>query len=169
MIGVLVYYVEIFLRFLIKVLDQNGPYINTVQTNLWNVCNSGILPVVIIVVCVFAPAFTCLCRSLEYLSKATYIILVDSLWRGFLTMFYSTVLKHCPMSEKISQYLHQTFTKCCLINIHILIYQMWLQVMEHPLVLLGIFINFWRLIMSESLYLHQTFTDCVSNTDMPKC
>ena len=44
--------------------------------------------------------------------------------------------------------------------------QMWLQVMEHPLILLrflGIFIHYWQPFMSEVLYLHQTFTDCMSN------
>ena len=45
--------------------------------------------------------------------------------------------------------------------------QMWLQVMERPLILLRflvIFIHYyWRVFMTKVLYLYQTFTDCVSN------
>ena len=40
------------------------------------------------------------------------------------------------------------------------------QVMEGPLTLLrfvGIFIHYYRVLVSKELYLHQTFTDCVSN------
>ena len=54
------------------------------------------------------------------------------------------------------EYRHLVTIKC----------QMWMQVMEHSLILLhflGIFIPFCRPFMSELLYLHQTFSDYVSN------
>ena len=53
-------------------------------------------------------------------------------------------------------YTHSAILKC----------QMWLQVMERPLILLhfsSIFIHFWQPFISELLYIHQTFTDCISN------
>ena len=53
------------------------------------------------------------------------------------------------------EYKHLVIIKC----------QMWLQVMEHSLILLcilDIVIHYyWRPLMSEVLYLHQTFTDCI--------
>ena len=63
-----------FAIFLKKVLDQNGPYIKMFQTNLRNLCLSVILEFYlssssssVVAVCVLAPPYLSLCRSLEYL------------------------------------------------------------------------------------------------------
>ena len=48
-----------------------------------SVGNSGILSVVVVVVCVLAPAYTSLCRGLKYSPKVMYIILVDPKVAGF--------------------------------------------------------------------------------------
>ena len=71
-------YRQFFCHFRKKVLDQNGPYISTIQTILRNVCLTVILEFSLpSSVCVFAPAYTSLCRGLQYLVKVRYIILVD--------------------------------------------------------------------------------------------
>ena len=50
-----------------------------------SVGNFGILSVVVVVVvCVLAPAYTSLCRGLKYSPKVRYIILVDPNGVGFL-------------------------------------------------------------------------------------
>ena len=82
-----------------KVLDKNGPYINTSQTKMRNVCLSVILSVV---VCVLAPTYTSLLTGQNYLQKVMYISLVYILtWPNF---WFSRLLvwadrKYCHMSE----------------------------------------------------------------------
>ena len=94
-----------------KVLYQIGPYINTFQTNIKNICLSVILEFCLssIGVCVLAPAYTSLCR--EIFTKVKYIIVVDPLRDGFLIF---EIFPKCML--KFSQ-------NVCLINIYILIYR----------------------------------------------
>ena len=88
-------------------------------------------------------------RNLKYLLKERYIILMWPDFFLFSGLFVWAGRKHCHMSEKISQkwtpflfgntYLHQTFTECVsnrYPHFGVLICQMWLQVMESPLILL---------------------------------
>ena len=59
---------------------------------------SGIL--FAIVVRVFAPAYTRLCRGLKYLLKVRYIIVGDPNGAGFFRSFFWAGRQHGPMSEK---------------------------------------------------------------------
>ena len=112
-----------------KVLDQNGPYINMFQTNLRNDCLSVILEFCLLSssVCVLAPAYTSLCRELEYLPKVRYIILFDP--NGAEILIFQTVFlgrtATLPYVWKIHPKAH-IFTKLsqdvCLVDTHILIY-----------------------------------------------
>ena len=72
-------------------------YINTFQTNLRHVCLSVTLKfcLSLSVVFVLVPAYTSLCRSLEYLLKVQYTLIVDPLRDRFWVS-----QQHCPMSEK---------------------------------------------------------------------
>ena len=74
----------------------------------------------------------------------------------------------CLVAQIVTKLSHNVY----IMNIHtfwhtdILTCQIWLQLMEYPLVLLPIlriFMNDWGLFMSELLYLHQIFTEYVSN------
>ena len=53
-------------------------------TKYLSVGKSGILSVVVVIVCVLASAYSSVCRGFEYLLKVRYIVLVDPLWDGFL-------------------------------------------------------------------------------------
>ena len=77
------YFKHFFVIFEKKVLDQNRPYM---YKHLLYKSKTVILSVVvvIIVVCVLAPAYTSLCRGLEYLLKVRYVVLLDTNGAGFL-------------------------------------------------------------------------------------
>ena len=81
-----------------KVLDQNGPYINTFQKNLGNVCLSVILDFCqSSIVCCFSSSVFSLLRPGNLL-KVSYIILVVSKEAGFLisnTVFVTENTAHC--------------------------------------------------------------------------
>ena len=60
-------------------MDHIYKHVSDNSKKCLSVGNSGILSVIVVVVCVLAPAYTSLCRGLEYLLKVRYIILVDPL------------------------------------------------------------------------------------------
>ena len=89
---------QVFCNFRKKKKYQNGPYINTLQTNLRNV---WLLVVLEFCLCPRS-VYISLYRGLEYSPKIRYIIEIDPLWDGFLifeTVFWAG-RQHCPMSEK---------------------------------------------------------------------
>ena len=104
-----------------KVLSQNGPYINTFKTDLGNVEFSVILELclsssvvacchlsssIVIVICVFAPDYSSLCRGLEYLLKVGYIIAVDSNGAGFL-IFETVFLSRTATLSNVKKKYHK--------------------------------------------------------------
>ena len=141
-----------WLVFIVKLCRQllcdfrRKPYISTFQTNLGNLCLSVILEFRLSSVFLFhfAPAYTILCRGLEYLLKAMYINLVDTNDARFLIFktvlsgqFGNTALYLKNTSHKRvafafgrtnlhihSQYIHFDILTC----------KTWLQVMEHSLI-----------------------------------
>ena len=130
--------IDFFCNFWKKVLDQNGPYINTFQTNLRNDCLSVIPELYlssVVVICVLAPAYTSVCRGLKYSPKARYIIVVDPLWDRYL-IFETVFLGRSatlPYVWKIHHKNEQNFClvahnfdkfsqNVCLVNTYILIY-----------------------------------------------
>ena len=117
---------QFFAVFERNVLDPNWPYISTFQTILIIVCLSVIvefcLSSSIVLACVLAPAYTSLCRGMEYLLKVRYIIVVDPNRSGFWfsRQFFWAEWQHSPIylkntSQKWatfvfgSTYCHQTF------------------------------------------------------------
>ena len=100
-----------------KILDQNGPYISTFQTNLKNACLSVILEFCLSssllssVVCVLAPAYTSLCIGLKYLPKVMYIILFDPLWASFF-IFESVFVGRSATLPYVWKYITKTSTIC---------------------------------------------------------
>ena len=98
-----------FLRFpKKKVLGQNRPYINTLQTNLRNDCLSLILEFGLssLSVCVLAPDSPRLRRGLEYLLKVSYIVPIDPNVAGF--SIFNTVF--CYRMETLP-YVWKNITK----------------------------------------------------------
>ena len=114
-------------------------------------------------------------RSLEYLLKVRYVILVDP--NGFIFLIFEIVFlcrsatlpyvwKICATKRKC--FVAHTFTKhsqnVCLVNTYILVYwharfdcKLWNVLWFYCI--FGYFIHFWRPFMSEVwLYFHQTFT-----------
>ena len=90
--------VDIFFAIFEK--GPNGSYINTFQTDLRNIYLSVILEFCLSsssYVCVLAPAYTSLCRDLEYVPKVRYIIIVDPQWNGFLGYFSSNPIYMFPL------------------------------------------------------------------------
>ena len=85
-----------------------------------------------VVICVLAPAYTCLCRDLKYLLKFRYSILVDLNGTGFLTVFLgrsatlSYIWKIHHKNERFLRLVAHIFTKIsqnvCLVNTHIFMY-----------------------------------------------
>ena len=144
-------------------------------TFLVKICTfySGILPVGV-VVCVLAPAYTSLCRGLEYWQKVRYIIVVDPNGAAFLivgTIFLGRTATLPYVWKTISQKwapfaigstsLHQTFTEYVsnqYTHFDILICQMRLQVMEQLLILLCIFWVFSYIIDKHSCLKYCIFT-----------
>ena len=130
---------------------------NVHQTNLRNVCLSSSLYVYVL-----TPAYSSLCRVLEYLLKVRCIILVDRNGTGFfipqdcfLLWNGNTVL--CLKNISYKWVVIHIFTKLSL-NLY-LIY----------LYTITFFANFaqnWRIFMSEVLNLHQTFIYCVFDVDI---
>ena len=108
------------------VLDQKRLFINTFQTILRSVCLLVVLQFCTsFVVFVLVPAYTSLCRGLDYLLKVRYIIVV--VLNGSDSMIFSTFfcygMEILPyVAENTSQkraafafsgtYHHQTFTEC---------------------------------------------------------
>ena len=92
--------------------------------------------VVVVVVCVLAPAYTSLCRELKYSPKVGYIIVVDPLWTGFL-IFETVFLDRTATLPYVWKIHHKNewhlclvahrFTKLSqnvyLVNTHILVYR----------------------------------------------
>ena len=131
--------------------------------------------------CALAPAYASLCRGLEYLVKIRYIILANYNGARFFifetvslgrTATLSYVWKIHHKNWRHLRLIAHRFTKLshnvCLVNTHNLIYRYarcdckLRNVLWFYCVFLGIFIHYWRPLMSEVLYLYQIFTDCMS-------
>ena len=165
-----------------KVLDRNGPYINTLQIKKC-LCLSVILDFClpfIIVVCVLQcpPAYVEAWNIHQKLGILLLLILYEADFI-FSRPFSWAGRQYCPLSEKIisqkwaafafgSTYLHQTFIEYMsnqYTYFHISTCQMWLHVMECPFILLrflGFFIHYYWPFMSELLYFHLIV--CLINT-----
>ena len=106
----------------------------TIYKKCLYVGNSGILTVVVIVVCL-CPAYTSLCTGLEYLLKVRYITVVNANNGAGFLIFNTGFMgwKNTAPEKYITKmgdicvwcgiYLHQTFKNVYLVNTHIFTYR----------------------------------------------
>ena len=113
------------------------------------------------VVSVLISDYISLCRGLEYLLKARFIILVDP--NGAKFLIFKTVFWVGHKNKRYLRFATHIFTKLsqnmCLVNTQFFIYwyvrcdcKLW-NVLWFYCVFFGIFIHYWRPFISELLYI----------------